>query len=147
MRSRIDAQRARGEFALLGEAVTPHEGFSLSEPGWDRYLAMAEELGIPMGIQMGLEPSGRSELSCDFEIRRSVWRSVSAGRCAGAARKIARICAARGMAARRRECDWSKRLRKTNYVRIRRDDLAQQRRDLRFDPARMTVQEHLSAPQ
>jgi uncharacterized protein len=57
-RSRIDAQRTRGEFTVLGEAVTPHEGFSPSDPDWDRYLAMAEELDIPLGIQIGLEPPG-----------------------------------------------------------------------------------------
>jgi predicted TIM-barrel fold metal-dependent hydrolase len=41
-----------------GEAVTPHEEFFLSEPDCDRHLAMAKELDIPMGIQMGLEPPG-----------------------------------------------------------------------------------------
>lgn len=56
-RTRIDAQRARGEFAVLGEAVTTHEGFSPSDPDWDRYLAMAEELDIPLGIQIGVESS------------------------------------------------------------------------------------------
>jgi uncharacterized protein len=57
-RGRIDAQRARGDFAVLGEAVTSHEGFSPGDPDWDRYLAMAEELDIPLGIQIGLEPPG-----------------------------------------------------------------------------------------
>jgi hypothetical protein len=57
-RSRLDIQRARGDFAVLGEAVTPHEGFSPSEPDWDRYLAMAEELDIPLGIEMGPESQG-----------------------------------------------------------------------------------------
>ncbi len=57
-RSRIDAQRARGDFAVLGEAVTPHETFSPSEPDWDRYLAMAEELDVPLGIEMGPESLG-----------------------------------------------------------------------------------------
>lgn len=60
-RSRIDAQRARGAFAVLGEAVTPHEAFSPSEPEWDRYLAMAEELDIPLGIEMGPESLGASD--------------------------------------------------------------------------------------
>jgi len=57
-RRRIDAQRERGDFAVLGEAVTPHEAFSPSEPDWDRYLARAEELDIPLGIEVGPEPSG-----------------------------------------------------------------------------------------
>ncbi len=60
-RSRIDAQRARGDFAVLGEAVTPHEAFSPSEPDWDRYLAMAEELDIPLGIEMGPESLGAAD--------------------------------------------------------------------------------------
>jgi hypothetical protein len=54
-RACINAQWARGEFAVLGEAVTSHEGFSPSDPDWDRYLAMAEELEIPLGIQIGTE--------------------------------------------------------------------------------------------
>lgn len=57
-RIRIDEQRGRGGFAVLGEAVTPQEAFSPSDPDWDRYLAMAEELDIPLGIQIGLEPPG-----------------------------------------------------------------------------------------
>jgi uncharacterized protein len=57
-RKRIDAQPASGEFAVLGEAVTPHEEFSPSDPDWDRYLAMAEELDIPLGIQIGAESPG-----------------------------------------------------------------------------------------
>lgn len=57
-RNRLEEGRARGEFAVLGEAVTPHEGFSPSDPDWDRYLAMAEERDIPLGIQMGPEPPG-----------------------------------------------------------------------------------------
>ena len=50
-RKLIDAPRARGAFAVLGEAITPHEGFSPSDPDWARYLAMAEELDIPLGMK------------------------------------------------------------------------------------------------
>lgn len=60
-RARITAQRARGAFAVLGEAVTSHEGFSPSDPDWDRYLAMAEELQIPLGIQIGAETPGAAD--------------------------------------------------------------------------------------
>jgi len=57
-RSRLQEERARGGFAVLGEAVTPQEGFSPGDPDWDRYLALAEEQDIPLGIQMGAEPPG-----------------------------------------------------------------------------------------
>ena len=60
-RGRMDVQRARGDFVVLGEAVTPHEAFSPSEPDWDRYLAMAEELDIPLGIEMGPESMGAAD--------------------------------------------------------------------------------------
>jgi uncharacterized protein len=57
-RNKMDDERAQGKFAVLGEEVTGHEGFSPSDPDWDRYLAMAEEQDIPLGIQMGPEPPG-----------------------------------------------------------------------------------------
>jgi hypothetical protein len=44
-------RHARGAFAVLGEAITPHWGFSPSDPDWARYLAMAEALDIPLGFK------------------------------------------------------------------------------------------------
>jgi uncharacterized protein len=161
MRSRIHAQRARSEFAVLGEAVTPHEGFSLSEPDWDRYLAMAEELDIPMGIQMGLQPPGAASFLATSKYADQYGDPlVLADALARHPRLRAYVLHAgwphvEGMIAPMsanpqpyanisvidcylpREGFYKYLLRlveagfeKSNYVRIRRDDLAQQRREI-----------------
>jgi hypothetical protein len=51
-------RHARGAFAVLGEAITPHWGFSPSDPDRACYLAMAEAPDIPLGIQIGPAPPG-----------------------------------------------------------------------------------------
>lgn len=48
----------KGEFAVLGETITQYEGFSPSDAALEPYLALAEELDIPVGIHMGLGPPG-----------------------------------------------------------------------------------------
>lgn len=46
------------EFSVLGEVVTQYDGVSPSDPALEPYLALAEELDIPVGIHMGLGPPG-----------------------------------------------------------------------------------------
>ncbi len=48
----------KGEFAVLGETMTQYEGFSPSDAALEPYLALAEELDIPVAIHMGLGPPG-----------------------------------------------------------------------------------------
>lgn len=48
----------KGEFAVLGEVVIQYEGISPSDPAFEPYLVVAEELDIPVGIHMGLGPPG-----------------------------------------------------------------------------------------
>jgi len=47
-----------GDFSVLGEVVTQYEGISPSDLILDPYLAMAEQMDIPVGIHMGLGPPG-----------------------------------------------------------------------------------------
>jgi hypothetical protein len=48
----------KGEFSVLGEVVIQYEGISPSDPAFEPYLALAEQLDIPVGIHMGLGPLG-----------------------------------------------------------------------------------------
>ncbi len=43
----------KGEFTVLGEVGTQYQGISPSDPALEPYLAVAEELDIPVGIHMG----------------------------------------------------------------------------------------------
>ncbi len=48
----------KGEFSVLGEVLTQYDGVSPSDSALEPYLALAEELDIPVGIHMGLGPPG-----------------------------------------------------------------------------------------
>lgn len=52
----------KGEFSVFGEVVTQYEGITPSDPALEPYLALAEELDIPMGIHMGLGPPGTANV-------------------------------------------------------------------------------------
>lgn len=47
-----------GRLAVLGEVTIQYAGLSPSDPWFERYLAMAEELDIPVGIHIGPGPPG-----------------------------------------------------------------------------------------
>jgi predicted TIM-barrel fold metal-dependent hydrolase len=56
-----DAMRAgfrKVGFSVLGEVVIQYEGISPSDQAFEPYLALAEELDVPVGIHMGLGPPG-----------------------------------------------------------------------------------------
>lgn len=56
----LDSLRAdcnAGRFEALGELGMQYEGFALNDPMFEPYLALAEELDIPVGVHMGLGPS------------------------------------------------------------------------------------------
>ncbi len=47
-----------GEFKVFGEVTIQYEGYSPSDPKFEPYLKMAEELDIPVGIHVGPGPPG-----------------------------------------------------------------------------------------
>jgi len=58
---RIDVLRdwlQSGRFAVLGEVTNQYAGIAPDDPAFEPYLALAEELDIPMGIHMGTGPPG-----------------------------------------------------------------------------------------
>ncbi len=64
-----DVQRLRpyfmaGQLGVLGELVAQHAGLSLADPLFAPYLALAEELDIPIGIHTGLGPEGIPYTCC-----------------------------------------------------------------------------------
>jgi predicted TIM-barrel fold metal-dependent hydrolase len=49
-------------FQVMGEIGLQYEGLSPSDPAFDKYFALAEELDIPVAIHMGTGGSGRANL-------------------------------------------------------------------------------------
>lgn len=47
-----------GEFKVFGEVAIQYEGYSPSDPAFEPYLKMAEELDIPVGVHIGPGPPG-----------------------------------------------------------------------------------------
>jgi uncharacterized protein len=47
-----------GRFAVLGEVTNQYNGIAPDDPLFEPYLALAEELDIPVGIHMGTGPPG-----------------------------------------------------------------------------------------
>lgn len=57
----IDSVRAwfeRGRYVVLGEVTNQYHGITPDDPRFEPYLALAEELDIPVGIHMGPGPPG-----------------------------------------------------------------------------------------
>ncbi len=46
------------EFKVFGEIMLQYEGYSVSDPAFEPFLKMAEELDVPVGIHIGLGPPG-----------------------------------------------------------------------------------------
>ena len=53
-----------GRLGVLGELVAQHVGLSLNDSLFDPYLALAEELDIPVGIHTGLGPAETPYTCC-----------------------------------------------------------------------------------
>ena len=47
-----------GRYAVLGEVTNQYHGITPDDPSFEPYLALAEELDIPVGIHMGPGPPG-----------------------------------------------------------------------------------------
>ncbi len=59
----LDSLRAlvrRGEIAVFAEVGPQYEGATLDDPRYESYLALAEELDVPVGIHLGEGPPGGS---------------------------------------------------------------------------------------
>ncbi len=57
----VDSLRAwfaQGRFSVLGEVTIQYQGSEPADPGFEPYLALAEELDIPVGIHVGPGPPG-----------------------------------------------------------------------------------------
>ncbi|TAL40825.1 MAG: amidohydrolase [Chitinophagaceae bacterium] len=50
------------EFKVFGEIVLQYGGYSASDPAFEPFLKMAEELDVPVGIHIGLGPPGIGSL-------------------------------------------------------------------------------------
>jgi predicted TIM-barrel fold metal-dependent hydrolase len=57
----VDSVRARlasGRYRVLGEVTNQYAGVEPSDPRFEPYLALAEELDVPVGIHVGTGPPG-----------------------------------------------------------------------------------------
>jgi predicted TIM-barrel fold metal-dependent hydrolase len=53
-----------GRLGALGELVAQHSGLTLTDSLFEPYLALAEELDIPVGVHTGLGPAGTPYTCC-----------------------------------------------------------------------------------
>lgn len=63
----LDELRKRFErdgFRVLGEVSAQYAGLTLSDPAYEPYLALAEELDIPVAVHTGIGPAGTSFDPC-----------------------------------------------------------------------------------
>jgi predicted TIM-barrel fold metal-dependent hydrolase len=60
-----------GQLRVLGEVTAEYAGLSLSDPKYEAYLALAEELDIPVSLHTGIGPPGASADPCcrNFRVR------------------------------------------------------------------------------
>lgn len=56
---------ATGEFVALAEVTNQYVGIAPDDPAFDPYLAVAEELDIPVGIHIGTGPPGAPYLGAE----------------------------------------------------------------------------------
>ena len=54
----------KGQFRVLGEVTAEYAGLTLSDPKFDPYLSLAEELDIPVSLHTGTGPPGISFDPC-----------------------------------------------------------------------------------
>ena len=54
----LRAMHAAGKLQVIGEVTAQYAGASLSDPRYDPYLSLAEELDIPVGLHTGTMPPG-----------------------------------------------------------------------------------------
>ena len=54
----------KGPLRVLGEVTAQYAGLTLSDPPYQPYLALAEELDVPVAVHMGIGPPGMSFDPC-----------------------------------------------------------------------------------
>jgi hypothetical protein len=70
----LDAVRnafQRGQLGVLGEVTSEYAGVTLGDPRYEPFLALAEQLDVPVALHSGVVPPGTSYDPCcpDFRIR------------------------------------------------------------------------------
>jgi predicted TIM-barrel fold metal-dependent hydrolase len=68
LRKAFEERRLR----VLGEVTAQYAGLTLSDPKYEAYLALAEELDVPVSVHMGLGPPGISYDPCCRGFRASL---------------------------------------------------------------------------
>jgi predicted TIM-barrel fold metal-dependent hydrolase len=63
--SELREEHQAGKFVVLGEVTNQYVGIGPSDPQFEPYLAVAEELDIPVGIHVGTGPPGTPYLGFD----------------------------------------------------------------------------------
>jgi uncharacterized protein len=61
----------KGPLRVMGEVTAQYAGLTLSDPPYEPYLALAEELDVPVAVHMGLGPPGMSFDPCCRAMRAS----------------------------------------------------------------------------
>lgn len=61
----VRAMFESGRYAVLGEVIIQYQGLAPGDPAFEPYLALAEELDIPVGIHIGTGPPGAPYLGFD----------------------------------------------------------------------------------
>ena len=59
----------KGPLRVLGEVTAQYAGLTLSDPPYEPYLALAEELDVPVAVHMGIGPPGMSFDPCCRTLR------------------------------------------------------------------------------
>jgi uncharacterized protein len=54
-----------GEFKVFGEITIQYDGYTASDTAFEKYLAMAERLDVPVGIHLGPGPPGAPYLNSE----------------------------------------------------------------------------------
>jgi predicted TIM-barrel fold metal-dependent hydrolase len=62
----------KGPLRVMGEVTAQYAGLTLSDPPYEPYLALAEELDVPVAVHMGLGPTGMSFDPCCRAMRASL---------------------------------------------------------------------------
>lgn len=62
----------KGPLRVMGEVTAQYAGLTISDPPYAPYLALAEELDVPVAVHMGLGPTGMSFDPCCRAMRASL---------------------------------------------------------------------------
>lgn len=66
----------KGPLRVMGEVTAQYAGLTLSDPKYTPYLALAEELDIPVAVHMGIGPPGMAQDPCCRGLRASLGKPL-----------------------------------------------------------------------